>query len=209
MSLLSVIRKPIHYSFFNITLWLIGINVGLYILTLINPSIFLILMLNSRVVLSRGYFWQIFTYMFLHDLRSFTHILFNMFALFVFGLPLERRLGSTEFLLLYLITGTLTGLVALILGMNVVGASGAIYGLLLGFATFYPDTTLFVGFFLPIKARIAVIVFAVLSLVLNFIDPHSGIAHLVHLAGIIFSFLYFLIRLNINPIKVIFKKDDY
>jgi len=204
MKLLELIRKPVRYSFFQATFWLIGINVGLYILTNMNHDIFNILGLFSAKTISNGYFWQPFTYMFLHG--NLTHIFFNMFALFIFGIPLEKRMGSIEFLIFYLVTGTLTGIFALALGMNVVGASGAIYGILLGYATFFPDTTLLVGFFIPMKAKVAVIVFAALSLILNFVDSYTGIAHIAHLAGIIFSYFYFLVRLDINPIKVLFRR---
>ena len=151
MRLLRLIRRPIRYSMVNLTFWLIGINVLLYFLTFMNPDLFRLLMLSSRETISKGYFWQPFTYMFLHDIRGFnlTHLLFNMFGLFVFGYPLEKRLGSIEFLIFYLFTGTATGLLALFMGMNVVGASGAIFGLVLGYATYYPDSTLLIGFFCP------------------------------------------------------------
>jgi membrane associated rhomboid family serine protease len=204
MKVLQILRKPVRYSFFYVTFWLIGINVVLFFLTYMNPFLRKILTLYSNDVFSRGYIWQPFTYMFLHG--GFSHLLLNMFGLFVFGYPLEKRLGSVEFLLLYLFTGTATGIFSLILLMNVVGASGAIFGLLLGYVTFYPDSTLLLGFFIPVKARIAVILFIVLSFILHFIDRSTGIGHLGHLAGIFFSFLYFIVRLDINPIKVIFRK---
>lgn len=204
MKVLEVLRKPVRYSFFYVTFWLIGINVVLFIITYMNPFLYNFLALYSDGVFLRGYIWQPFTYMFLH--ANFTHLLLNMFGLFVFGYPLEKRLGSVEFLLLYLFTGTATGIFLLIIRMASVGASGAIFGLLLGYATFYPDSTLLLGFFIPVKARIAVILFIVLSLILHFIDRTTRIGHLGHFAGILFSFIYFIVRLDINPIKVIFRK---
>jgi membrane associated rhomboid family serine protease len=204
MKLLQVLRKPIRYSFFHVTYWLMGINVVLFFLTYFNTFLFNIFALRPAFVFSYGFFWQPFTYMFIHG--NLTLIIFNMLGLFFFGSPLEKRLGSLEFLLLYLFTGTATGILSLILGMNVIGASGAIFGIVLGYATFYPDSTLLIGFFIPIKARIAVILFVVLSLVLHFLDRSSGIGHLGHLAGIVFSVIYFIVRLNVNPIKVILRK---
>jgi membrane associated rhomboid family serine protease len=88
----------------------------------------------------------------------------------------------------------------------VVGASGAIFGVMLAFATFFPDTTIFVNFFIPLPARIAVLVFAGLELVFMFVGTRSGVAHLTHLAGFLFGYLYFLIRLGINPISVFFRR---
>ncbi|MBN2532236.1 MAG: rhomboid family intramembrane serine protease [Spirochaetales bacterium] len=206
MRILEALRKPIRYSFFYATFWLIGINIFLYFLTFINISLYRLLALYSSDVFLKGYFWQPFTYMFIHSKLSITHILFNMFGLFVFGFPLEKRLGSVEFLLLYLFTGTATGIIMLLFGLNVVGASGAIFGLVLGYATFYPDSTLLLGFFIPIKARIAVILFVVLSVILHFIDRSSNIGHLGHLAGLFFSSVYFIVRLGINPVRVLFRK---
>jgi membrane associated rhomboid family serine protease len=208
MKVLRMIRKPFRYSFTNITLWLIGINVLMYFLTIAFPELFHLLMLNPPETLGLGYFWQPFTYMFLHNIYNFniTHLLFNMFGLFVFGLPLERQLGSKEFLLFYLFTGTATGILTLLIGIPVVGASGAIFGLVLGFATYYPDTTLLIGFFIPVKARIAVILFVVGSLVLHFFDSYTRISHLAHLGGILFAFIYFIVRLQINPLTILFRR---
>ena len=137
--------------------------------------------------------------MFVHG--SFYHILFNMLGLFLFGTQLERRMGSTEFLLLYMLTGVGTGLVSLALGMSVVGASGAIYALLLAFATYFPDARIFFFGFIPMRAPIAVIVFAVLSLVFHFTGLMGGVAHLAHLSGIVLGYLYFVIRIGMNPIR--------
>lgn len=204
---MKILRKPIRYSFYHITIWLIGINIFIYILTYTNLALFRLLMLFPRETILKGYFWQPFTYMFLHDPRNLSHILFNMFALYVFGYPLEKRLGSMEFLLLYLFTGLATGLLSLLLGMNVVGASGAIYGLILGYATFFPDSTLLLGFFIPIKAKYALILFIGISLVLQFTGSSPTVAHLAHLGGIVFAFIYFIVRLGLNPIQRIFGRD--
>ena len=110
--------------------------------------------------------------MFVHG--SFFHIFFNMLGLFIFGTQLEKRMGSSEFLLLYLFTGLGTGLFALLLGMNVVGASGAIYALLLAFAVYFPDARIII-WFVPMRAPIAVLVFTGLSLVFHFTGFMGGI----------------------------------
>jgi len=141
------------------------------------------------------------------------HILFNMLALFIFGTPLERRLGSSEFLLYYFITGIGAGLATLVVNwytglavIPVVGASGAIYGLLLAYATLYPDARLFIFGILPLRAPIAVLLFAGLALFSQLTGTRNGVAHLTHLAGLVFGYLYFLIRMGINPLKVFFRR---
>ena len=119
---------------------------------------------------------------------------------------LERHMGSTEFLALYLFTGIGTGLFSLLLGTAVVGASGAIYGLLLAFATYFPHARIYIMGILPIRAPIAVLVFAGLSIFFQFSGLIGGVAHLAHLAGIVLAFLYFVVRLGINPIRVFMER---
>jgi membrane associated rhomboid family serine protease len=203
MKLIDFIRRPIRYSFYNITIALIVINVGVFIINNLFRNTYFILGLNPVLVVQRGYFWQVCTYMFVHG--GIFHLFFNMFGLLLFGSALERRLGSFEFLALYLVTGTATGLVALIfLGGNtlLVGASGALYALLLGYATLFPDSTVLMGFVIPVKAPIAVLIFTAVSIFFHFTDRYTGISHLAHLAGLAFGYLYFWLRLNMNPIKI-------
>ena len=149
--------------------------------------------------------------MFVHG--SIRHILFNMLALFIFGTPLERRLGSSEFLLYYFLTGTGAGLATLVVNwytglavVPVVGASGAIYGLLLAYATLYPDSRLYVFGILPIRAPVLVLIFTGGALLFLLTGTQNGVAHLTHLAGFVFGYLYFLVRMGINPIKVFFRR---
>ncbi len=209
MSNLGIIRKPFRYRFYNATLVLIGLNVLVFVIGLFwkiyipslgafIPGTDLYFGLRPQLVLQAGYVWQVLTYMFVHG--SFFHIFFNMLGLFIFGTQLEKRMGSSEFLLLYLFTGLGTGLFALLLGMNVVGASGAIYALLLAFAVYFPDARIII-WFVPMRAPIAVLVFTGLSLVFHFTGFMGGISHLGHLAGIVLSYLYFLVRIGINPIR--------
>ncbi len=198
-------RRPLPYRFQNITLLLIILNVGLFLLTsrFLFPQFRIYLALIPAFVLQNNAWWQLLTYMFIH--ANFSHIFFNMLALFLFGTRLEQRLGSYEFLLYYLICGVGAGVVTLLVNAStglamvpVVGASGAIYGLLLAFAVLFPEAVIFV-FFIPMRARMAVLVFAGISLVSSIYSSGSGVAHLTHLAGLVFGFLYFPIRLGINP----------
>jgi membrane associated rhomboid family serine protease len=211
MNELPFYRRSLPYRYYNATLTLIIINVGMYLLTMWFPRIANYLALTPYLVVRERAIWQVVTYMFLHG--GVWHIFINMLVLFIFGSRLEHRVGSSEFLLYYFITGVGAGIATVAvnwyIGMAVVpvvGASGAIFGVMLAFATFFPDTTIFVNFFIPLPARIAVLVFAGLELVFMFVGTRSGVAHLTHLAGFLFGYLYFLIRLGINPISVFFRR---
>jgi len=204
-------KRPLTYRYYNATLTLIIINVGLFLINILFPRTTAYLALTPYLVVRERAVWQVLTYMFVHG--GTWHILFNMLALFIFGTPLERRLGSSEFLLYYFITGVGAGLATLVVNwytglavVPVVGASGAIYGLLLAYATLYPDTRLFIFGILPLRAPIAVLLFAGLALFFQLTGARSGVAHLTHLAGLVFGYLYFLIRMGINPIKVFFRR---
>jgi membrane associated rhomboid family serine protease len=205
MNLISIIRKPFPYKRYNLTLALIVINVGIFLITQIYRPVVGYLALIPHAVFERGYFWQLFTYMFVH--ADISHIIFNMLGLWMFGTTLEDRLGSVEFLLYYLFCGILTGVVLLLFNNTVVGASGAIFGILLAFAAFFPEARLLFFFVIPMKAPMAVLIFAGLELFFLVTGTMAGISHLGHLAGIVFGFLYLLVRLNVNPIKIFFGRN--
>lgn len=193
-------------SYKNVTLKLVGINVLVFLVTsMVYPRLTYYLAMIPSLVLG-GYFWQPFTYMFVHG--GFSHLLFNMLSLFIFGSMVERRIGSKEFLLFYLLTGLFSGIASFfsyyLAGTNVilVGASGAIYGVLLMFAVFYPYSVIFVFGLIPIRAPILVILYAFIELSSHVFGAGGNIAHLTHLSGLIFGYLYCKIRMRINPLEV-------
>ena len=144
--------------------------------------------------------WQLVTYSFLHG--GFSHILFNMFGLYMFGSEVERLFGSRFFLTYYIasvIAAGITHLVvtALIGGppIPVVGASGGIYGLLLAFGVYFPHRTVVLLIPpIPMKARTFVVVFAVLELFFGVTGTVSGVAHFAHLGGMLGGWLMILYR---------------
>jgi membrane associated rhomboid family serine protease len=176
-------KRPLVYRYYNATLTLIIVNVGLFLINILFPRTTAYLALTPYLVVRERAVWQVLTYMFVHG--GTWHILFNMLAL-----------------LATLVVNWYTGLAI----VPVVGASGAIYGLLLAYATLYPDARLFIFGILPLRAPIAVLLFAGLALFSQLTGTGSGIAHLTHLAGFVFGYLYFLIRMGINPIKVFFRR---
>ena len=202
---MSKIRQPFRYRNDNTVYWLIGINVLLFVvmnfLGLRNLT-YLLAMIPGLVM--RGWVWTFVTYMFVHG--GISHILFNMFALFIFGMPVERRMGSREFLLFYFATGSLAGIFSFIMYMAsgtpaviLMGASGAIFAIELAYAVFYPDSIIYIWGILPLRAPVMVLGFTALELISSVFGLRQGVAHLTHLAGFGFAWLYFVIRFGINP----------
>ena len=209
---MSILRRPFRYSFVNTTLALIAINVAVFFLMAVTPlsRYYAYLALTVRGFVYYHCFWQPVTYMFVHS--GMNHLFFNMLALLFFGLSVEKAIGSKEFLLLYLLTGTLCGVLSLALyvlcGVPValVGASGAIYGILLAYAVIFPRSRIYVWWIIPVPAPILVLLYAVIELANQFYGA-SGVAHLTHLAGFAVAWLYFRIRMGIRPLQV--WKDAY
>ena len=209
---ISRINRPFPYRFHNVTLILIVINVAFYLVNILFPRTFVYLALTPIFVFRAHAYWQVFTYMFIHG--GTTHILFNMLALFLFGSQLERKLGSYEFLAYYMVSGLGAGLFTLVFNwyapgmavIPVVGASGAIYGLLLAYATLFPDSVIFIFGIFPLKAPVAVLLFAAIAIFSQLSNTSVGVAHLTHLAGLIFGYLYFRFRLGEDPLSIFFRR---
>lgn len=151
--------------------------------------------LNPALVL-RGMIWQPVTYMFLHG--GLFHVLINMLMLWMFGSSIEDVWGSKAFLKYYFITGVGAGLLSLLTSIigglpgTTVGASGAIFGLLVAFGMLFPDRIILVFFFFPMRARNAVILFAAIELWVTLAaGPRAGgIARFAHIGGMLIGYLY-------------------
>ena len=137
--------------------------------------------------------WQLLTYGFLHG--DLWHIFFNMLGLYFFGPRLEVRLGSRDFILLYLVSGLSGALLSFFFSPNaaIVGASGAVFGVLLGFAHFWPEERILIWFVIPVPARVMVIGFAILS-IYSGIQGAGNIAHFAHLGGFAGAWIYLRLR---------------
>jgi membrane associated rhomboid family serine protease len=152
-----------------------------------------VLGLNSYGVL-HGMIWQPVTYMFLH--YDLWHLLFNMFALWMFGSDVEGAWGARSFLYYYFFTGIGAGLLSFLtsIGVNVItiGASGAIFGILVAFGMLFPDRTVLMFFFFPMRARNFVILFAAIELWMTLASgPRAGgVARFAHIGGMLFGYLY-------------------
>jgi membrane associated rhomboid family serine protease len=162
-----------------------------------SREVFQALQFSPRTALTRP--WTFVSYMFVH--AGLLHLLANMLMLFVFGTAVESRMGSRNFLLYYLFCGVGAAVFSLLLAgiMPVgafVGASGAVLGVAVAFAMFWPDAELIVfPIPVPIKARTLVIGLVVLDVVGSRLWPGDGIAHLAHVGGALFGYLFFRAQL--------------
>lgn len=202
----TILNRRFKYSFSNATLYLVIANALVFLITnTIWPrGIYYLSMIPGFVL--NGYIYQFVTYMFVHG--SFSHILFNMLSLYIFGSALEKRLGTKEFLLFYFVVGTLSGISSFIFyymaGQNTIllGASGAIYGVLLLFAVFFPTSRIFIFGLIPIKAPFLIAIYFFIEVFSQVSGSTGGVAHLTHLSGLVFGVLYCFMRMKVNPFEV-------
>jgi membrane associated rhomboid family serine protease len=180
--------------------WLIISNVAVYLVYFFGSMIrkepiFGSLELVPAEVI-RGSVWQLFTYLFLHSLTSLWHIVFNMLALWMFGTPIEQTWGTRRFLQYYFICGIGAGVCVVLANLafgdpyqRTIGASGAIYGLLLAFGMLFPNQTVLLSFLFPIKAKYMVMIFGAIAFMSSF-QTGSTVSNLAHLGGMLFGFVY-------------------
>jgi membrane associated rhomboid family serine protease len=154
--------------------------------------VFALLGLRPYDVTHHLYLWQLVTYLFLHG--GFFHIIFNLFALWMFGSDLENRWGPQQFLFYFFLTGVGAGLFDVALQpnglMSTIGCSGAVYGLLLAYGLIFPDRPIYLYMIIPIKAKWFVMIMGLIEFVSSLSSPGSGISHVAHLGGMLFGFLY-------------------
>ncbi len=156
--------------------------------------------LRPALVVAKGYIWQFVSYMFLHSTSSFLHIFFNMYILLICGIPIENIWGSKRFLFYYFFTGIGAGICIFLMNYFIgsplsatLGASGAVFGILLAFGIMFPDVEFLVFFVLPMKAKHFVLVYGLVEVYLLFSSSGSNISHIGHVGGLLFGIVYFLI----------------
>ncbi len=185
--------------------WLIGVTVGIFLLQAAAEwtgwNLTWTFSLRPLEVFERFQVWRLGTYMFLHDPRNLFHLLFNMLALWMFGTELERIWGTRYFLKFYFVTGIGAGLLtalfsllpfdfaAHVYGSYIYGASGAIFGLLLAYAMYFPERELYLWMLFPVKTKYAVMIFGAIELFLT-ITGSSGVANATHLSGFVVAYLF-------------------
>jgi membrane associated rhomboid family serine protease len=172
--------------------WMLIINGGVYVLQFIFPSLTYNLGLTPARFFSEfpNLLYTIFTYMFLHSTGMFGHILFNMFALWMFGTEIEHTWGSKSFARFYLYCGLAGAILTLIVypsqAVPMIGASGAIYGVLIAYWLMFPRRNLYIYFLFPVKVKYAIPG----MMILGFLFSGGNVAHMAHLGGALFGLAY-------------------
>ena len=158
--------------------------------------------MQPAAVVGKGQLWRVATYMFLHDRMGFGHILFNMLSLWMFGVELERMWGTRYFLKFYFFCGICAALTTLVLSFVpiaifdplylslTIGASGAIFGVMLAYALYFPHRPILVMFVFPVPAKYFVMIMGAISLLASLSASSGGIAHTTHLGGLAAGYLY-------------------
>ena len=203
---MNYLRKPFKYTYKNAVLAIAVINVAVFIFTSLFRNLTAYLGLVPFLVVDKQAYWQFFTYQFVHG--GFFHLGINMLTLFFFGVPVERKIGTKEFILYYLLVGTIDGFLSFLVYaatgfyyINIVGASGAIFGVLLLYAVIYPNSVIYLWAVIPIPAPLLIVGYAVIELISMF-SANDDIAHLTHFIGLLAGWVYIRIRFGIKPLKV-------
>lgn len=162
-------------------------NTAMFLVTLAAPAAKELFMFVPAWILYRP--WTLISYMFIHG--DFFHLLFNMLGLYFFGPRLEEEMGSKHFVILYFVSGLAGALFSFLTPYTaIIGASGAVYGILLGFAFFWPREQIYLWGVLPVEARWMVAGMTVLSLWGGFGASADGVAHFAHLGGFAGGYMY-------------------
>jgi membrane associated rhomboid family serine protease len=182
--------------------WLLIINTAIFLLAFMSRSLdeSLVTFFGLRPVsVLHLAVWQLFTYLFLHSTAGFTHILMNMLTLWMFGVPLESVWGSRRFLRFYFFCGIGAGVTVVVLNyllpggrpeIPTIGASGALYGLLLAFGLVFPDARILFFFLFPIQARVYVWIMAGILLLTTWNGIGGPVSNIAHLGGMLCGWIF-------------------
>jgi membrane associated rhomboid family serine protease len=174
---------------------IIAANVAVFLLQAVVPGITSTFGLKPAAVSGQLHVWQLVTYMFLH--AGLFHILFNMLALWMFGGELERLWGTRYFLKFYFVTGIGAGALTVVVSLlwleqlqyaTIIGASGAIYGLLLAYALYFPNRVIYYIVF-PIQAKYFVMIVGAIAFYSSMTES-GGVANVTHLGGLLVGYLF-------------------
>lgn len=180
--------------------WLLISNIGLFIVYYLTArmgeGLFYPFGLIPSAVVHSFAVWQLVTYMFLHSPYEFGHILFNMLSLWMFGSDLERTWGTRRFLQFYFSCGVVAGLCVVVFNYlwgtpdtRTIGASGALYGVMVAFGMLFPDTTILLIIF-PIRAKYFVMILGAMAFLNSLSASGGAVSHIAHLGGLVFGYVY-------------------
>jgi membrane associated rhomboid family serine protease len=182
--------------------WLLIINTAVFVLYFFARGtavevLFLPFGLVPSMVVGSFAVWQLVTYLFLHSPFDIWHILLNMLAVWMFGAPLERVWGTRRFLRYYFVCGVGAGLCTVLAnyltgtpGVRIIGASGAVYGLLLAFAVVLPDAIIAFALIFPMKAKYYAMIVGAIVFLSTLSPNQSNVSHVSHLGGMVVGYVY-------------------
>jgi membrane associated rhomboid family serine protease len=177
-------------------------NIGVFVVSLFAPDVIDLLGLRPVQVIEHLWVWQLVTYLFVHSPVQFTHILFNMLAVWMFGVELERRWGTRGFVKFYFITGVGAGLCTLAVSLlpfaaarsmydvPTIGASGSVYGLLMAWAILFPHRQILFMMIFPLPARTYVLIMGAIAFLSAVGASGGAVANVAHLGGLLFGYVY-------------------
>jgi membrane associated rhomboid family serine protease len=180
--------------------WIVWTNIGAFLATTLFPRLVAYFGLIPEAVIEHRWLWQPVTYMFLHE--GVVHILVNMLGIWMFGVELERLWGTRLFLRYYAITGIGAGITTIVVALLpfavtapayvsvTIGASGALFGLLLAFAIYYPHRPILMFMLFPVPAKYFVLIVGAIAFLSSTSGGAPKVAHAAHLGGLIFGYLY-------------------
>lgn len=201
----SIINRKFKYTYSNATLVIVAINVFVFFLSsYVFPSMTARFAMNPLFILYEHSYYSFFTCMWIH--ADVMHLFSNMLGLVIFGPILERRIGSREFVLYYLLCGTLSSIASFVTYyltgqyfVFLLGASGALYAVILLFALFFPNAMIYLFGIIPLRAWMLALLYFVMEFFGQF--ANDGIAHATHLYGLLFGLVYAMVRLRLNPFR--------
>lgn len=178
-------------------------NVAVFLVTVALPQTVVGLAgLSPADVIERGWIWQLATYLFVHSPSSLMHIVFNMLAVWMFGVDLERRWGTVGFTKFYFVSGVGAAICTVLVSLApyawatstylsvTVGASGAVYGLLMAWALLFPYREILFMFIFPLQARMFVLIVGAIAFLSAVGASGTGVSNLAHLGGLLAGWLY-------------------
>jgi membrane associated rhomboid family serine protease len=176
--------------------WLLISNIAIFLITSFWPDPVRVLGLRPVEVWGGLRVWQVATYMFLH--ANLLHVGFNMLALWMFGVELERLWGTRFFVRYYAITGVGAGLCVMLVSVfstqlaqaATIGASGAIFGLLMAYALYFPHRQILLFLLFPVSSRVFVAIVGAVNLYSAMTATNAGVAYFAHLGGLVVGYLY-------------------
>ncbi|HIS13143.1 MAG TPA: rhomboid family intramembrane serine protease [Candidatus Ornithospirochaeta stercorigallinarum] len=202
----NILNRKFQYSFWNANMMIVALNVLVFFISnYVYPYLtYMLALMPLRIIAEPSSCYTFVSYMFVHG--SIYHLFSNMLGLVIFGTILERRIGSKEYLLFYFLTGTLSGVLSFLFYyltgsyfVFLLGASGALYAVMLLFAVFFPDAMVFVFGIIPMRAITLVVFYFIIEFASSFAS--DGISHITHLFGLLAALLYIMIRMRINPFR--------